>query len=180
MRRFVALVSVLTLAVLLLTGAGVMAQEATPAASPVALPPLLQRLVDAINAGDSAAAAALYTEDGVHVDIPAGLMVEGRGVQMQGREEIAAYFDEALGRVSDARFEPVSGRQAGDLAVLEYTFSGTYVEFGQPVTSEGVLIFELDGDLIRRSADYYDFASILGQLGLLDSGEAMAEATPAP
>jgi limonene-1,2-epoxide hydrolase len=39
-----------------------------------------------------------------------------------------------------------------------------------------VTIFEIEGDHIRRSADYYDVAGILGQLGLLDMGEA----TPAP
>jgi hypothetical protein len=43
-----------------------------------------------------------------------------------------------------------------------------------------VYIFELAGDRIRRSADYYDVASILAQLGILDMGEEMAEATPAP
>ena len=178
MRRLVGLVVMLALAVPLLTGDGVMAQEAGPAASPIALPPLLQQLVDAINAGDSAAVAALYAEDGAHVDIPAGLMVEGRGVMVQGWEEIAAFFAADLGRYRDVRFEPVSGRQVGDLAVLEYTLSGTFAGFGQPVTSEGVLIFDLDGDLIRRSADYYDLAAIFGQLGLLDSGESAAEATP--
>ena len=168
MRRLVALVSILALAVPLLTGAGVMAQEASPVASPVALPPLLQQYVDAVNAGDSAAIAALYTEDGVHVDIPAGLMVEGRGVMVQGREEISAFMDAALGRLQDVRLAPVSGRQAEDLAVLEYTLFGADAESGQPVTSERVLIFDLDGDLIRRSSDYYDMAAILGQLGLLD------------
>jgi ketosteroid isomerase-like protein len=178
MRRLVVLISILALAVQHLGGAGVMAQQATPAASPVALPPLLQQLVDAINAGDSAAFAALYTEDGVYVDVPAGLMVEDRGVAMQGREEIADFIDLELSRFHDARLEPVSGRQAGDLAVLEYTLYGADAMSGLPVVSEGVLVFDLDGDLIRRGADYYDMLAIFGQLGLLDDGEATVEATP--
>ena len=38
------------------------AQEASPAASPVALSPLLQQWVDGVEAGDGDAIAALYTE----------------------------------------------------------------------------------------------------------------------
>ena len=149
----------------------VRAEDATPAGS-AALPPLLQQLVDAANAGDGAAVAALYAEDGTHEDVPAGAVA-------RGREEIAAFVDGVLGQVRDARLEPVSGRQAGDLAVLEYDFSVTDIATGQPITYRGVLVFELDGDLIRRSADYYDQAAILGQLGLLEINEATSEATPA-
>jgi hypothetical protein len=63
--------------------------------------------------------------------------------------------------------------------VLEYTLTGTDPASGQPVTYRGVIVAEYEGDLIRRSTDYYDLASILGQLGLLDLGEAAGEATPA-
>jgi steroid delta-isomerase-like uncharacterized protein len=146
-------------------------EDATPPASPTAVPPVLQHMVDAINATDSAALAALYTEDGIHEDIPAG-------VTARGREEIAAFVDTSLGQFRDVRFEPVSGRQAGDLAVLEYTFSVTNRSTEQPITYRGVLVFELDGTQIRRSADYYDLATILDQLGQLQGGDAAPEATP--
>jgi steroid delta-isomerase-like uncharacterized protein len=172
MRRLAALLSILTLAVLLLMGAGVMAQEASPAAAPIALPPLLQQASETFNGGDAAAVAALYAEDGIHEDIPAG-------VRVQGREAITAYVDEVFGQLNDFRFEPVFGSKDGDVAVLEYTLSGTDPGSGQPVTYRGVIVAEYDGDLIRRSTDYYDLASILSQLGLLDPGEAAGEATPA-
>jgi ketosteroid isomerase-like protein len=146
------------------------AQNATPASS-ADVPPLLQQMVDAINAVDSAALAALYIEDGSHEDIPAGVTVSGR-------EEIAAFVNAALGQFRDVRFAPVVAHQAGDLAVLEYELAVTDPESGQPLTYRGVLVLELDGAMIRRSADYYDVASILGQLGLLP--EAALEGTPAP
>ena len=164
---------VLSLAAELLAGPAARAQDATPAISPAALPPLLQHLVDAINATDSAALAALYTEDGIHEDVPAG-------VTARGREEIATFVDAALGQFRDVRFDPVSSRQAGDLAVIEYAFSVTDLSTVQLITYRGVLVFELDGALIRRSADYYDLAAILDQLGQLQGGEAAPEATPAP
>jgi steroid delta-isomerase-like uncharacterized protein len=176
MRRTPVLVPLACAALLLaafLDGPAAHAQEGTPVASPAALPPPLQQLVDAANAGDGAGVAALYAEDGTHEDVPAGTVA-------QGREEIAAYVDGLLSQFRDARLEPVSGRQAGDLALLEYAFSGTDLATGRPVAYRGVIVFELDGTLIRRSADYYDLATVLGQLGLLELGEATPEATPTP
>jgi hypothetical protein len=80
----------------------VRAQETTPAASPVSLPPLLQQASETFNGGDAAAVAALYLEDGIHEDIPAG-------VQAQGREAITAYVDGVFGQLNDFHFEPVFG-----------------------------------------------------------------------
>jgi steroid delta-isomerase-like uncharacterized protein len=171
MHRLVAVIALVTLAFSLLMGGGVGAQEASPAAA-MALPPLLQQASEAFNSGDAAAVAALYTENGTHEDIPAG-------VRAQGREEITAYVAEAFGQLDDFRFEPVFGRLEGDLAVLEYTLTGTDPESGRPVTYQGVIVAEYEGDLIRRSTDYYDLATILSQLGLLDLGEGTADATPA-
>lgn len=177
MRRLTVHVSILAVVLIgsltIARSQGTTAQEATPAASPAALPPLLRQLVDAANAGDGAAVAALYAEDGTHEDVPAGAVA-------RGREEISAFVDGVLSQVRDVRFEAVSGRQAGDLAVLEYAFSATDLETGRPFAYRGVLVFELDGNLIRRSADYYDVATILGQLGLLETGGVTPEATPAP
>jgi steroid delta-isomerase-like uncharacterized protein len=173
MRRIGLRLAITALALIVLSPLlDVRAQETTPAASPVALPPLLQQAAETFNGGDAAAVAALYAEDGIHEDIPAG-------VQAQGREEITAYVAEVFGQLDDVRFEPVFGWKDGDVAVLEYTLTGTDPASGQPVTYRGVIVAEYEGDLIRRSTDYYDLASILGQLGLLDLGEAAGEATPA-
>ena len=57
-------------------------------------------MVDGANAGDGAAVAALYTEDGIHEDVPAGVMA-------RGREEIAAFVDEVTSQFRDVRLEPV-------------------------------------------------------------------------
>ena len=118
--------------------------------------------------------AALYAEDGVHEDVPAG-------VRAEGWEAIEAYVAEVFGQLDDFRFEPVFGWKDGDVAVLEYALTGTEPASGVPVTYRGVIVAEYDGELIRRSTDYYDLASILGQLGLLDPGDGTAAGgTPAP
>jgi ketosteroid isomerase-like protein len=128
--------------------------------------------VGGVNTSNGNVIAALYAEDGVHEDIPSGMTASGR-------REIADLVNGALTQFDDITWTPVSARQVGDLAVLEYAFSATDLESGKPLSFRGVIVFELDGDQIRRSADYYDVATILGGLGLLDLGEESA-ATPAP
>ena len=61
----------------------------------------LDTLVEAINATDSAALATLYTDDGAHEDVPAG-------VEARGREETAAFVDTALGQIQDVQFTPLT------------------------------------------------------------------------
>lgn len=177
MRRISTLMQLNIVALLLAAavrpGPAVDAQDATPDDSPVVLPPPLRQMVEAINAVDAAAIAALYAEDGTHEDVPAGVVA-------RGREEVAAFVGETLSQFRDVRFEPMFGRVAGDLAVLEYSFSVTEIQSGLPVVYRGVLVFELDGTRIRRSADYYDLASILSQLGQLEASGAVPVATPAP
>jgi steroid delta-isomerase-like uncharacterized protein len=177
MRRLSVLLSVSVVLVLGIMAVGFAPrahpQETTPVASPAALLPLLQQWVDGVNTGGGDAVAALYAEDGVHEDIPSGMVASGR-------QEIADLVTGALNQFDDLRWEPVSARQVGDLAVLEYAFSATDREIGKPVSFRGVIVFELDGDEIHRSADYYDVATILGELGLLDMGEESAAATPVP
>jgi steroid delta-isomerase-like uncharacterized protein len=160
-----------------LGGAGdalpVTAQEATPDASTVHLSPLLQQWVDAFNAKDSEAIAALYTEDGIVEDVPTGRIA-------RGREEIAAFSREAAAG-PDFTLEIVGAHEGEDFAVLEYLFTVADMGTEAPVTVRGVYLFELDGDQITRTADYFDVAGVLVQLGLLDMDELMGGmATPTP
>lgn len=152
------------------------AQEATPAtvAAAVAVPAPLDAWVAAFEAGDGAALAALYAEDGVHEDVPSGTVAVGR-------DQIAAFVDGFADMLTDIQLEPSAAYLNEDWAVLEYTAGATDIESGQRVTPRGLIVFELEDGLIARSADYYDVAGILAQLGLLDpGGMAAPEATPAP
>lgn len=176
MQRFPTVVAVLAFALIALLGVranpAAQAQEATPAAGSD-VPALLQAWLDGVNAGDGNAVAALYAADGTHEDVPAAMVVTGH-------EQIADLINGTVSQLGDYRMGVVSAQQAGNLAVLEYTTDATDLESGKPLHLRGVLVFDLDGDgLIRRSADYYDIAAILGQLGMLDMGQ-LGAATPAP
>ena len=150
----------------------VRAQDATPAAE-TALPPVLQQWIAAAAAGDGEALAALYAPDGIYEDVPSQTIA-------QGRDELAAFFNGIVGQQQDSETQIRAVHLTDDGAVLEYTLSGTDSESGMAFTFAGAIIFELEGDAIRRSANYYDVATILAQLGVLDNGQHMGEATPAP
>lgn len=84
-----------------------------------------------------------------------------------GRAEIAAAAEAVISETSEASNTPVAGFSTGDRAVLEFDVAAVDAAGGQPFTFRQALVAELDGDLIRSSREYYDVATILGQLGLL-------------
>jgi uncharacterized protein (TIGR02246 family) len=143
------------------------AQDATPDA----IPPALAAWSAAWDADDPDAVAASYTEDGTAEDVPSGQVSTGRA-------EIAAATAAVMSGTSEASNTPVAGFSAGDQAVLEFQVDAVDAASGQPFTFRGVLVADLDGDLIRSSREYYDVATILGQLGLL--GGPPPDATPEP
>ena len=171
MRRFstpLVVIAVMLLGLVMTGGMPTTAQEATPAA----IPPVLVAWSEAWDALDPETITALYTEDGVMEDLPAGITAHGR-------DEIAAAFGGIMAGIAESRNEPVSGFRAGDMAVMGYEVTAVDAASGQEFTFRGALIAELEGDLIRHSREYYDVATILGQLGMLDMGEATPDATPA-
>ncbi len=145
------------------------AQEATPSA----IPPVLVAWTEGWDTLDPQAVAALYTEDGVYEDVASGTVA-------RGRNEIAAALGGIMAGISESRNEPVGGFRAGDQAVLEYEVTAVDAASGQEFRFRGVLVAELEGDLIRHSREYYDVATILGQLGLLGGEATPAAGTPAP
>jgi ketosteroid isomerase-like protein len=80
--------------------------------------------------------------------------------------------------VQDLHFTVRAVHPTDDGVVLEYTDSSFDVQRGKHLSNASVLIFELEGNAIRRSADYYDFATILAELGLLNLHQATPAATP--
>ena len=98
------------------------------------------------------------------------------GSVARGRAEIAAALAEVMAGIAESRNEPVGGFRSGDRAVPEYEVDAAS---GREFSFRGALVAELEGDLIRHSREYYDVATILGQLGLLGGGTPEA-GTPTP
>ncbi len=173
MARLLSAVSIIT--TLLLAGAvampaGGLAQEASPAATPDDFPPVLIAWLDAFGVGDPEAFAALYTEDGVMEDVP-------NGVIATGREEIAEAIAVTFATVSESEAVPIGGFQAGNMVALEYQVNAIAADGTTPLSFRGVLIAELEGDLLKRTTEYFDVLTILTQLGLV-GGASPESGTP--
>jgi steroid delta-isomerase-like uncharacterized protein len=153
------------------------AQGTTPETG--AVPPAVQEWAAAWSEHDDGSRlAALYNDDATHEEVPSGTV-------FSGPEAIAGYAQSHFAAFPDVALELTSAFTSGDWAAAEWVYGGTYTGSlpglppgsGQPFSVRGTAIFELEDGKIRRSASYFDFYSLLVQLGVLPAPGA---ATPAP
>src|SRR5687768_7174515 len=156
MHRLSILVSVLAvLGLAVPLGAG--AQDADPAATPLALPPLLIEWEAAMATHDPDRILALYADDAVWEEVPLNLVARGQA-------EIRAHLERVFAATPDIAYDVTGGFAAGDRAAAEWTITGTLTgDFpglppgtGQAFAVRGVSLFELADGRIARYAEYWD------------------------
>jgi steroid delta-isomerase-like uncharacterized protein len=171
MRRFSILFSAMVVVLLGLSGlwgSGISAQDATPEATSGSIPALATQWAEAWTSGDAEQVVALYTTDAVYEEVPTNSV-------SQGHDAIRAFVQGTHATFSDIQVTPRRGFQAETWAVLEGDFAGRSAD-GVPFTVPFIVVMELDGDLIRRSSDYFDLNAVLTQIAAEPAPEA---ATPA-
>jgi steroid delta-isomerase-like uncharacterized protein len=145
---------------------GAVAQDSTPITGDV--PPVLQEWAAAWSElDDGTRLAALYSDDATHEEVPSGTI-------FTGPEAIGGYAQSHFAAFPDVALDLTSAFRSGDWAAAEWVYGGTYTGSlpglpagGQPFSVRGAAIFELQGEKIRRSASYFDFYTLLVQLGVL-------------
>jgi steroid delta-isomerase-like uncharacterized protein len=153
------------------------AQEGTPSATSGTIPPIAQAWAEAWAAEDPDRLVALYTPDSMFEEV-------AFGEAHLGTDETRAAVEAEFAAFSQIAVTWSSGFQAGNWAAAEGTFAGVYTGQGEglpPGTGQQfavrfAVIFELEGDLIRRESDYFDAYTFLIQLGALPAPGA--EGTP--
>jgi steroid delta-isomerase-like uncharacterized protein len=171
MRRFSILLSAMMIVLLGLSaswGGGITAQDASPEAASGSIPPLPVRWAEAWSSHDAEQVVALYAADAVYEEVPTNSV-------SQGHDEIREFVEGTHAAFSDIQVTPRRGFQAENWAVLEGEFAGRSAD-GVPFTVPFIVVMELDGELIRRSADYFDLNSVLTQIA---AGATTGAATPA-
>jgi steroid delta-isomerase-like uncharacterized protein len=143
---------------------GAAAQDATPMADAGMEAPLLVAWAEAWNSGEADQLLALYAEDGVYEDVPTGTI-------STGHDEIRAFYEATHEAVADINVVVTRAFQTERWALLEAVYYGSIggMAFALPIA----VVFELEGDKIRRNADYFDNAALLAQITPPE-----AEATP--
>lgn len=122
--------------------------------------------VEAFNRRDADAAAALYHEEAVNLQVAVGQPTVGRPAM---RNEFASFFR----AFPDNSTTPVNLFVDGDWAILEWEGSGTWRgEFagqppnGRPFAIQGCGFFQVIAGKIKFQRGYWDKVSWFRQLGI--------------
>ncbi len=129
-------------------------------------PTIVQAWIDAQRSSDASALAELYTEDGILEDVP-------NEFKVQGQSSIECFAQAVEQKFSNVNIEILDAFSGANKATVEYFFSATNnglipvpSTIGKSFKVRTTTIFDLKGNKIQRSSDYYDRTAILVQLGL--------------
>ena len=119
---------------------------------------LIDAWTEAWSSGSGEEVAAVFTEDGVYEDVPFEETVEGR-------DEIAAYLQGFFDTGRDFRQTNEATAATPDGFVVQFRYEFTHAATDNSVSYRGVAILEVADGQIARETDYYDEATVIGQLG---------------
>jgi steroid delta-isomerase-like uncharacterized protein len=154
------------------------AQEATPSALPVGI----SEWIAGWQSLDADRIAAIYVEDAVHE-------VVATGETFPGREAIRANIAALMTAIPDANLTVNQAFAVADAGVVDWSYTGHYTSQlpgfpppgGQVIAFRATTIFQIHGDMVARTTEFYDLYGLFVQLGVLPppGGEMTPEATPA-
>ena len=109
-----------------------------------------------------------YTEDVVYEDVAYGAVNHGRA---ELRKFAAGFFE----AVPDLKLEVISVSLHKGRGAVEWVLSGTdkgLYKTGKKFSVRGASVFEMRGGKCSPNKDFYDFATIMRQLGVLPPDKA--------
>ncbi len=104
------------------------------------------------------------------------------GDVFDGPEEVSRYFAETRAAFPDQRNELIGLHHADDCVIAEFTLRGTHEgplrgipATGKEFTCRCAAFFIFEEDRLVCERVYFDAATILGQLGLVEPGPSLTE-----
>jgi steroid delta-isomerase-like uncharacterized protein len=129
---------------------------------------LAQQLVDAWNTHDAEHVLALLSADHVYEDVAFGVVA-------RSPEETRQFFAGAFAAFPDIYFEQPAAVVGAERGAIEWTMTGTHRGDmpGMPATGKafsvrGATVFEIADGQVSAVRDYWDAATLLRQLGLME------------
>lgn len=120
------------------------------------VPDIVTQFNQALADGDAEGVAALFHENGVLEEKDLDVTAWDRDEQLVGRGIIATYFELGAGAVDTEEIDVNQVMVLDNVIVYEWTARGTRRDL--PTETTGVILFEMDGDLIARGYLLYDTA----------------------
>ena len=124
---------------------------------------VIEQLFAAWNSDDPDKVVASFTEDIVYEDVAASHI-------SRGRAEVRKWVAGAFADIENFKLEVVSSSFHNGRGVVEWVWSGTdkgLLKTGKNFSVRGVSVIEVRGGKISRYKEFYDFATVMRQLGLL-------------
>lgn len=136
----------------------------------------MQQYLDAWNSHDGDKVLTWMADDATYEDV-------ALGVSHKGHDAIKRFVEETNELSSDYEFQLVSVQQAGNRYAAEWHWVGTHTGPAEgvratykPFRLRGASVGELDANgRIQHNSDYWSFADMLMQLGLLPSRGSRGE-----
>ncbi len=124
---------------------------------------VIEKFFAAWNSHDADKAVAYFSEDAVYEDVTAGHI-------SRGRAEVRKWVEGAFDVVENFKLEVVSSSFDNGRGVVEWVWSGTdkgLLKTGKKFSVRGVSVYEIRRGKISRYQDFYDFATVMRQVGVL-------------
>ena len=128
-----------------------------------------EKFFAAWNSQDADKAAAYFSEDAVYEDVTAGHI-------SRERAEVRKWVEGAFDVVENFKLEVVSSSFHKGRGVAEWIWSGTdkgLLKTGKKFSVRGVSVYEIRGGKISRYKEFYDFATVMRQVGVLPAGKEL-------
>ena len=125
---------------------------------------IVEQLFASWSSHDADKVANVFTEDAIYEDVTAGHI-------SRGRTEVRKWAAGAFVVFENFKMELVSSYVHNGRGVAEWVWSATDNDLhkGKNFSVRGVSVIEVRGGKISSCKDYYDFATVMRQLGSLPS-----------
>lgn len=124
---------------------------------------VITQLFSAWNSRDADKLANVFSDDAVYEDVAAGQI-------NRGKNEVRKWAAGAFADIDNFKIEVVSSSVHDGRGVTEWIWSGTdkgLFKTGKSFSVRGVSIIEIRKGKVSSYKEYYDFAAVMRQLGLL-------------
>lgn len=123
----------------------------------------IQRLFDAWNSRDTESVVAAITHDAVYEDVAAGEI-------HRGNDRIRKWVAGAFRDIENFKLEVVRSSFYKGGGSVEWVWSGTdkgLFRSGKSFSVRGVSVIKVTGGKVSEYREYYDFGTVMRQLGLI-------------
>ena len=124
---------------------------------------VIERLFSAWNSCDEEKVVAVFSSDAVYEDVAAGQV-------SRGRDEIRKWVAGAFRDIENFKLETLRSSFYKGGGIVEWVWSGTdkgLFKTSKSFSVRGVSVIEVRGDKVSSYKEYYDFGTVMRQLGLL-------------